>query len=102
MMYQLSFVIITIHGNRNEVVQLKNISSTDYDLVHDQPCDYRTDKLDSSQDYAVPEPPLLTSKGGVRDAINLNQCPAYESATIAHANDGDEPREGLYDIVATA
>ncbi len=63
----------------------------------------RTDKLDSSQDYAVPEPPLLTSKSGVKDTINLNQCPAYESATITtRTNDGDEPREGLYDIVATS
>ncbi len=57
---------MTVFGNRNEVVQLKNISSTDYDLVHDQPCDYnipetRMNKLDSSQDYAVPEPLLLTS-----------------------------------------
>ncbi len=76
-------------------------------MVHGQPCDYtlpeaRTNKLDSSQDYAVPEPPLPTSLSGVRDAINLNQCPAYESASITCTNDGDRPREGLYDIVATS
>ncbi len=100
---------MAVFGNRNEVIQLKDKSSTDYDLVHDQPCDYnipeaRRDKLDSSQDYAVPEPPLpMTSTSGVRDTIHLNQCPAYESATITTCtNDGDEPREGLYDIVATS
>ena len=45
-----------------------------FDLVHDQSCGSeipvaRTNKLDSSHDYAVPEPPLSTSEGGVRDAI---------------------------------
>ncbi len=54
-------------------------------------------KLDSPQDCSVPEPPLLTSKGGVRDAINLNQCPAYLSAPNPHSSDGDELEEGLYD-----
>ncbi len=56
--------------------------------------------LDSPQDCSVPEPPLLTSKGGVRDAINLNQCPAYLSAPNPHSSDGDELEEGLYDNIS--
>ncbi len=85
-------------------------------------------KLDPSQDYAVPEPLLPTSTSGVRDGISLNQCPAYVSASRPHSAKGEQHlmeerglslsqcpayesatvtrgdglREGLYDIVATS
>ncbi len=74
---------------RNEVVQLENKSTAVYNIVHDHdpPCDYE-----------IPETRTYSSKGGVRDTINLNECPAYVSA---RTNDGDELEEGLYDIVAT-
>ncbi len=74
----MQLVIAANIGNRTEVVQLDNESTANYDVIHDQTCNYEIpearNQLDPSHDYAVPEAPLLTSTGGVRDAINLNQC----------------------------
>ncbi len=72
---------------RNELVQLENKSTAVYNIVHDPPCDYE-----------IPESRTYSSKGVVRDTINLNECPAY---VPARTNVGDELEEGLYDTVAT-